>query len=715
MMEEIRTDLSIARTGRILVIDDEVRMCLSLKSLLERENYEVVISSLGNEAMQLLLSGNFDLVLTDIRMPGKDGIDILQKSKEIDPNIVVILMTGFAPLETAKAAINRGAFDYLAKPIEFDELLKSIRKGLATRNAQLEKQHLLELLSGSNHLLEDRVNQLHALYKSAGVLSGTIELRSLLQQVVNLVAGVVGAKAGSIMLVDENENCLRLSAAIGIDTQNGVLDDIKVHFNEGVAGYVAANKESVIINDIAKDPRFLRTNRAKYETSSAISTPIIHGDKLLGVLNLNNKEGQQIFSDEDLRLMETFASHAAIAIVNARLFEENRKKINELSILHKIASKLSSSMSEAEVFSCLFQGIKSIVDADLCYFFSVGDDDGLLKVAFAEDSNENSSRAMLSSELKLPLRIPAFAAAADKKLCVEQFLQGIFLKNLSPPLSVFIAVPVSVENSLSGVLCVGSYHTRNYTDDDKRLISIIASQTASLYERQKSIINGSKLLMMGKMISELTHDLKKPLTNIKGTLQVLEVKWNETGARERFLGSAIQEVNRLAELVREMLDFADPGKYKRIGLDVVPLIEKVLSLLASDIRKSNVEVSMNCPAGLPKIFVNETEIFEALLNVLFNAIESMPNGGILGISTSECKFDHVPTPFLRIRVSDEGCGIPKDKINRIFERYYTTKEGGTGLGLALVKRIMQSHNGFVDIESEIGKGTIFYLNFPINN
>ena len=124
---------------------------------------------------------------------------------------------------------------------------------------------------------------------------------------------------------------------------------------------------------------------------------------------------------------------------------------------------------------------------------------------------------------------------------------------------------------------------------------------------------------------------------------------------------------------------------------------------------------MNCPAGLPKIFVNETEIFEALLNVLFNAIESMPNGGILGISTSECKFDHVPTPFLRIRVSDEGCGIPKDKINRIFERYYTTKEGGTGLGLALVKRIMQSHNGFVDIESEIGKGTIFYLNFPINN
>ncbi len=712
MIMQSTTDISTISKGRILVVDDEERMCVSLKNLLERENHDVIVTCNGDEALQLIQSNRFDMIITDIKMPITDGIDILRKAKEIDPHLVVILMTGFASLETAKAAINRGAFDYITKPLEFEELLRSIGKGLTVRAAQLEKQHLLELLSSSNSLLQNRVNQLHALYKSAGVLSETIELSSLLEQIINLVTSVVGAKSGSIMLLDDSDKRLRISAYIGIELDEESLKNLRVPIGEGVSGYVAQIKESVIIDNISNDNRFKHSQRDRYETESAISVPIIHRSELLGVINLNNKEGNEKFTVDDLRLLETFSSHAAIAIENARLFEENKKKLNELTILHRIATRLSSSKSETEVFSALFEGIKSMVKADFCYFFSINDD-GVLKVTFAEDPDKENTKILQSTELKIPSNYSATPEKLDQQLWVEQFLKGYFLDNTVSEFSSFISVPVSVENSISGFLCIGCYSDGNYSEETRRLISIIASQAASLYERQRSIINGTKLLTMGKMISELTHDLKKPLTNIKGTLQILESRMDDPQVRNDILQSTLQEVDRLADLVREMLDFSDPGKYTRSDSEIMPIIEKALSLLSTDLRKNSIEVVKDFEPELPKVLINQTEIFESILNIILNAIESMSNGGTLSVSVHQFTNEVQPEPYLRVDISDEGCGIPRDKINKVFERYYTTKDGGTGLGLALVKRVMQSHDGFIGIESEEGKGTRIILDFPI--
>ncbi len=703
----------ISSVGRILVVDDEERMCLSLKSLLERNNYRIDFTTSAGEALNMLARKGYDIVITDIKMPDEDGISLLRKAKEIDPYVVVILMTGFASLETAKAAINRGAFDYLTKPLELEELLKSINKGLASRQAEIEKQNLMKLISKSNEMLEERVNQLHALYRSAGIISETIDINILLQQIINLVAGVVGGKAGSIMLLDERKMFLRISATVGWEPNFDEIKDIRIGLNEGIAGYVAAKRESVIIDDIAADSRFKKANRDKYETTSAISAPVIHRDELLGVINLNNKEGRQKFTIDDLRLLETFASNAAIAIVNARLFEGNKRKLKELTILHRIAMRLSSSRSESEVFSSLFEGIRSLVEADFCYFFSLRNDD-TLEVIFSDIPNESIRNWSDFNEIAIPSPPADGKGKTDRIKWITDYLEKFFEGKNEGWMSDFLAVPVSVENTLSGFFCIGNGRGVKYSESAKRLVSIIASQTASLYERQKSIINGSKLLTMGKMISELTHDLKKPLTNLKGSLQILESKWKEPGSQEKILGSAIQEVNRLAELVKEMLNFADPRKYERTPKNIITIIGRVLSLLDTDIRKHNIVVVKEFSSGLPNILINETEVFEALINIFFNAIESMPNGGELKTTVRRHIPKNFKNPFLEISISDQGYGIPADKIHHIFERYYTTKDGGTGLGLALVKRVMDSHNGSIEVESELGKGTTFYLNFPIS-
>jgi DNA-binding NtrC family response regulator len=129
---------------RILLIDDEERMCESLKTLLEMEGYEVQPFTNSGDAVKKLSEDSFDLIISDIKMPGIDGIEILRQAHEHDPNLEVILITGYASLESAKDAVDKGAFSYLTKPLEFEELKISVTRSLEKRQIALEKERLLK-------------------------------------------------------------------------------------------------------------------------------------------------------------------------------------------------------------------------------------------------------------------------------------------------------------------------------------------------------------------------------------------------------------------------------------------------------------------------------------------------------------------------------------------------------------------------------------------
>jgi len=295
---------------------------------------------------------------------------------------------------------------------------------------------------------------------------------------------------------------------------------------------------------------------------------------------------------------------------------------------------------------------------------------------------------------------------------MEQKLADTLLRFIPDSEGRLQIIPVSIflKRALAGVAILAFPKDFHFSSSLRELAVLALSQTAAIYQRQRAILNATQLVTMGRLLADIGHDLKKPLTNLKGSLQIYRDKIEGKMARE-FFPDAEKEVNRLSELVKEMVEFANPNKYQTRKVDITDVLDRSLDLLSSDLKSKNIKVTKEYQRGLPSVMVNEREMYQVFVNIILNAVDSMEVGGRLGL-----KYERVADEageWLRLHVSDSGCGIPEDNLNRIFSRYFTTKQTGTGLGLAIVERIVSVHNGRINVKSEMGKGTIFTIDLRI--
>jgi len=249
-----------------------------------------------------------------------------------------------------------------------------------------------------------------------------------------------------------------------------------------------------------------------------------------------------------------------------------------------------------------------------------------------------------------------------------------------------------------------------FTDSLKELAGLALTQTAAIYQRQKAVLNATQLVTMGRLIAEIGHDLKKPLTNIKGITQIYKEKIKGKKADE-FFPEAEKEIQRLSELVKEMVEFSDPNKYETRKLSICELLDKSLKLLYSDLQNKGIRLVKDYGSDHPGVKVNEPEMFQVFINILQNAVDSMDRGGTLTIDVQEIAEDE--QRWVRVRIEDTGVGISEEDLGRIFARYYTTKQTGTGLGLAIVERIILVHDGRISVKSKVGEGTTFMIDLKI--
>jgi len=279
------------------------------------------------------------------------------------------------------------------------------------------------------------------------------------------------------------------------------------------------------------------------------------------------------------------------------------------------------------------------------------------------------------------------------------------------PGQAFMAVPILRHGHLAHVFCLGADSNKPYEADDISLSRLVISQSALLFEREKSLLNATRLLTMGNMISEISHDLRRPLTSIKGGLQIVRQRWPEINKSE-LLQVVDSEIHRMNELVRELVDFSNPNKYETERVDLREIIRRAGDLVGPDLRKRQIEFDCSFDKAHWEIMVNKNQIVEVLLNLFLNAIEAMPSGGKLTVTGLIEKPGHKKQDYLAIKVTDTGVGIAKKNLSRVFDRYFTNKETGTGLGLAVVERIVSAHNGTLAVDSVEGQGSTFTLYFP---
>ena len=691
---------------KILIIDDEPRMVDSLKTLLTMEGYEVNGQNDASRAVRILEDHDFDLVITDIQMPVHDGIDILTRAHNKDPFMGVILITGYASLDTAKLAIDKGAFGYLTKPLEMDELKLLVAQSLEKRSIELERLKLLNELKVANEKLELKLAQINALSSAGNLLAATIDLKEALTSILSLAIDVIGAKLGSVMILDHDRNELYIGASCGLT--ESVVQSTRMPIGSSISGYVAQTGRPLIIEDIEKDPRFARINRQKYESKSLISVPLIYKDQLFGVINLNNKIDGKPFTEDDLNMLTSLGLPAAVAIDRANLIADKTRTISELRILHSLAEQVSMLDDPTKIGQATYIGLRNLLNIEFLFWFDYLERGNILQLEFYFGQLPQAPIPQNIKSLSIQQEGLSFGHEDAIRKMSETLAENIH--QFTGEKIKIIPIPIFLRRALAGVAVLAFPLDFDFKPSLKELALLALSQTAAIYQRQRAVLNATQLVTMGRLLADIGHDLKKPLTNLKGSIQIYKDKIEGKKAKE-FFPEAEKEVNRLSELVKEMVEFANPNKYQTRRVEISELFAKSLDILASDLKSKEIKVIREIPVGLPPVMVNEHEMYQVFVNVLLNAVDSMDSGGTLYLNCS--KLEEGNSDWLRISIRDTGCGIPEDNLARIFSRYYTTKSTGTGLGLSIVERIIAVHNGRIDVKSEVGKGTEFTIDLRI--
>ena len=242
---------------------------------------------------------------------------------------------------------------------------------------------------------------------------------------------------------------------------------------------------------------------------------------------------------------------------------------------------------------------------------------------------------------------------------------------------------------------------------------IIFQDLTSIKEMEKEVEKNKRLALIGEMSAILAHELRSPLTSISGSIQVLEKGLHLGGTDKKLMEIIIRGKNQLETLARDFLLLARPYTGDPCAIDVKNMIDDIIeSIQFGPDWNENIEVVKElCDQN--SVYGNETEIRQALRNIVLNAVQSMPDGGNLKIETTVVKNEG-GKEYLDICIGDTGQGIGKEYLDKILEPFYTTKERGTGLGLAIVNRVVESHGGKFMIESEPDKGTKCTILLPVD-
>jgi two-component system sensor histidine kinase HydH len=239
-------------------------------------------------------------------------------------------------------------------------------------------------------------------------------------------------------------------------------------------------------------------------------------------------------------------------------------------------------------------------------------------------------------------------------------------------------------------------------DRDRRL-------RARLEETQKNLNQAERLSIIGQMVASIVHEIKNPLVSISGALKIIHDKTITEKQRDEYLTVIENETRRLDETVHLLLNYPRPSPAVLADVDVREPLATIQKQLGFQASSQGVRITLKS-ADLPPIKGDRDQLYHAFSNIIINALQAMPEGGRIDLI---CSFSENPDGWVIVEIADNGPGIKKEDLPRLFQPFYSTKKGGTGLGLVIAKNIIKEHRGSIEIDSLEGKGTRFRIALPV--
>ncbi|HVO82963.1 MAG TPA: response regulator [Syntrophobacteria bacterium] len=554
------------------------------------------------------------------------------------------------------------------------------------RDKELLKDKYAEV-HGLNLQLKAQVDRLISLQEIGTAILSTLDIHEVVDLILKRLVEVSALDRAAIFLVDAGKQALTMAHAVGIDPKE--VEEAKSYVvpllrEKNIIARVARTGEVELVSDLLGSAINLENPLIKrFQPTAFIALPLkVHG-KVVGVLVGDAREGgQDLASESDFLL--SFSNQIAIAIHNANLY----RKLEE------------SERQYRELVENAHEGIWVI------------DENGLITFA-----NQRLA-AIMGQDTLLGHNISELVAPDKKKVLIRLLLQNMQGAVAQEELQLArmdgerLSTIVSSVPIMDGERYKGSFAMVTDITDKKRM-------EAQLLHRQK-------MESIGTMAGGIAHDFNNILTGILGYASLLKYRIGEQGDLQRFVQIIETSSLRAADLIRQLLAFSrgtQPEGYQLVSPNRI--IRETSKLLESSLGK-HVELDLDLSSSLPFIEANATQIQQAILNLCLNARDAMPGGGRMVISTGAVEVGHEgahlyrnlgaePGQYVRISVKDTGVGIPKENIDKIFDPFFTTKEvgKGSGLGLAMVYGIVKNSNGYIHVESQEGKGSVFDLLFPV--
>lgn len=580
---------------------------------------------------------------------------------------------------------------------------------------------------------ERRARQLNLLNEVAKSLTSTLELTSLLDQILENAIDIIACEAGTLFLVDERTGELIFEVVKGPVAKE--LQGKRLPTGTGHVGHSVETGQAAIVNEVDQTAEWARRpdQQTGFKTRDLLLVPMCAQEQVIGVIEVINRRDGLPFTLEDQEFLSAFTSQAAIALENARLYtltdQQLAERVDELSVMQRIDRDLNASLDISRAMRITLDWAMRHSSADAGLVGAMTDDGIQLMADQGYGLELDPFRGSL-----FPIELPGIQQAVSNKT-IFQFSFSNINEQPSEKICLLegaqnqIVIPIQREDQVIGLLLLESKRSDLWMEKTQDFLFRLTDHAAIAIANAQLFVQVQEAdLAKSEFVSFVSHELKTPMTSIRGYTDLLLAgavgEINE--AQENFLGTVKTNVNRMATLVSDLADVSriESGRLRLefAAVGIKGIVDEVIRSQGTGLDEKQHTLKLQIPDALMPVWGDRARIIQIMANLLSNADKYTPEGGVITIKATQTnnQWDlEGASEVALIEVQDTGIGMTEEDQTQVFTKFFRSSEPkareapGTGLGLNITRNLVEMQGGKIWFISEFGEGTTFFFTIPI--